>query len=90
MASALIYRKHGSTNGENVSHLVGRTFWRFGREHGVEVERLVGGDRRLEGRRDFLLQELLPVDGREERVAHQLVDAIGTLKKRNIVTTNKS
>lgn len=53
------------------------TFGRLGRELGVEVEGVVHhpGDGRFEGRLQFPRHQGVPVDGREERVLLDLLDA---------------
>ena len=58
------------------------TFGRFRGERGIEVEGLVRDDGGLEGRRDGLLAQLGPVDGAEERVVLQFVDAVGACMRK--------
>ena len=46
------------------------------------MEGLVRDDGGLEGRRDGLLAQLGPVDGAEERVVLQFVDAVGACMRK--------
>ena len=65
------------------------TFGSFGGECCVEMERVVGHDGRLERRRNSLVFEQFPIDGREERVALQLGHAFAVALTYACIKENK-